>query len=272
MTDKPAFKICPFCKEEIRDAAVKCRYCGEWLESGDAKGMPVTPLPPQTPVDSDRKEPAKASDDDGAAATEDPVEANAVVNTPARGQAIGDYWYGYLYVAFCGYLTYCAASHVLAGAMKLAPVGDVAKQTEYWFGLGLWAGATAFFAYVTYRLARRDVSMGLIYTIVTLHGVSVLARGIYPGELLIWVVLSGIVVTKFRERKALEALEAVGATEDERYELLNKATRLETKGRVEEALAAYREIMEKFPDSPAGQDARKSLESLEAKVSLRPEK
>ena len=30
-----AFKVCPFCKEQIRREAIKCRFCGEWLESSE---------------------------------------------------------------------------------------------------------------------------------------------------------------------------------------------------------------------------------------------
>ena len=56
------------------------------------------------------------------------------------------------------------------------------------------------------------------------------------------------------------------STEDIGYEALACATNLETEGRVHEALAAYQKIAERYPDTAAGRDAKKSHDSLQARL------
>lgn len=56
--------------------------------------------------------------------------------------------------------------------------------------------------------------------------------------------------------------------EEGAYHLLDIATKLETEGRVQEALAAYQRIVDRNPNTAAGQDAQKSIESLRSTIGL----
>jgi hypothetical protein len=54
--------------------------------------------------------------------------------------------------------------------------------------------------------------------------------------------------------------------EDLGYEELAHGARLERKGQVQEALAAYQTVVEEYPHTNASEDAKKSIESLQAKI------
>ena len=106
-----------------------------------------------------------------------------------------NYWYGYFYAVVWAYISFCCATHSLAFI-------EAAKTQFNFLWAIIWAVFTVSFAWVTYCLLVRKVNMTIIYVLVGIHGYNVLARGIVPVELAIFISFSYIVIVKFRKRFA----------------------------------------------------------------------
>src|ERR1039458_6909589 len=62
------FKVCPFCKEKIRQEAIKCRFWGEWLEQSTRAGAGLPQA--QAPTESIFPPPLPKSDEPPPPATD----------------------------------------------------------------------------------------------------------------------------------------------------------------------------------------------------------
>jgi len=252
----PGTKICPFCKEEIREAAVKCRFCGEWLESGV--------LTDRSKLEAQSMQPGNAvSPSDvpcGSVVTNQQIESAAETETPAAPAAKNDksdpgndswtdYWYGNLYMMLCVYLAYCAVTHLIGAVSRLSSDVAVEAVSSAVTTILLQTSALIFFGYVTYTLSRHRVKMGAIYTVALLSGIGMLFGT--PGFILIWIALCPMAIFGLLRHKKAE-------------ELLKTARQMETDGKIQEALATYREVADSR--TAVASEGRRSLESLETKV------
>jgi hypothetical protein len=116
------------------------------------------------------------------------------------------YWFGYLYAAFWAFVTYSCFTHAVVAVRTIsALLGSpprsglsIELQAQLITTTLLWPLMTLAFAWVSYRLITRKVTMTFIAILVALHATSVLFEGIIPTKLLLFIFLSGIVIPNFR--------------------------------------------------------------------------
>ena len=116
--------------------------------------------------------------------------------------------------------------------------------------------------------ADKRVPYGALWCIggilVTLFSYVSAASSPYGGTYI--VAWGAIVFGALRVFQGLGDRNTKPSSEDIGYEALAYGTRLESEGRVQEALVVYQTIIEKYPHTDAGHDAKKSIESLQARL------
>ena len=176
-------KNCPYCSEQIQDTAVKCRYCGEWLDNSAARQ--ITSTEPQAPPAAISRATAPTP------TTQEPIASTTTNQNRLRG--FGGWLWVFLIAQFMPLLQFIGRAGDLTLALRNAT--SLTLFLLGWSAVGiLLAFALAFPPHnpIVIWLVRGFIvaSIGILIGVVILYGNAIdVAGAVIPRAIssLIWL-------------------------------------------------------------------------------------
>ena len=190
-------QICPFCREQIKGEAIKCRFCGEWLDRQKGSVSP-TPARVERTTEAPTEHP-RTVETTAVTAPALPSEMTVLGTAPIAQMG---YTFAKVYAAMCLIFSASIALGLVANVeVTLWPAGrtnypGLVRTLSFGFMIGLYL-ATAIAI-----LKRRPSAVVLVNTGAIVGALGILARGLVPIDFMLYIP-TAIAVGYFHRRKNL---------------------------------------------------------------------
>ena len=188
---------CTSCGTANFEDARFCFACGEPMRKPSLRRAQVTEV---IGGSTDSRVLADGSDPLLVRSASDGVPSSTKRSTPTLDREFKSYWFGYSLAGMCALGVSKAALSLIRNLSTSVPVAETAEKIGAFAGaVTVSAVALALFAYAGCRIAHRNASRTVVYSVTAAFGIGVLLGGFRPIDIVLWMGLCIPATIKFHE-------------------------------------------------------------------------